>query len=183
MREENAHKTAPSSFLDDVKGKGKGVLYDSDDEAGYASLSFPPPKTGNTSESRLNLSQLGTGSIMALWKEKDGELSMDEDEYESGDEAGVVRPTPSPINQRPDVKAVESLNPAPLPLTSDKKPKEAKPESKSLDDLEDEYPILPTIKEEDEKSDLSTRARAQTTVPGGFMDTHDDDELLYGENK
>ena len=159
------------------------MLYDSDDEARYASLSFPPPKTDGTSKSRLNLSQLGTGSIMALWEEKDGELSMDEDEYESGDESSVIRPEPSPASQQPDVKGVESLNQVPLLLTPDKKPKKAKTESKSLDDLEDEYPILPTIKEEDEKSDLSTRARAQTTVPGGFMDTHDDDELLYGENK
>lgn len=159
------------------------MLYDSDDEAGYASLSFPPPKTDNTSESRLNLSQLGTGSIMALWKEKDGELSMDEDEYESGDEASEVKPASSSASERPDMKSMGSVNLSPLPLAPDRKPEEAKPERKSPDDLEDEYPILPTIKEEDEKSDLSTRAPTQATVPGGFMDTHDDDELLYGENK
>jgi len=209
------------AYLNDAKGKGKGraITYhdDSDDDAGYASLSFPldrAPNAGRSSEPRLNLSQLGTGSIMALWKERDGELSSapeeESEEYHSeGSEPGVIRPGggTSPSSQSA-ARGVTDGKPNPLvelPQLPKKPDQEKLPaEPKSLEELDEEFPMLPTIKEEDEKSDLSlrggpVRARAVVTtvtgagesgrgegtqqLPGGFTDENDDDEELYGETK
>ena len=215
LREENANKHAPVAYLNDAMGKGKGkaVSYhdDSDDDAGYASLSFPPdgaPSGGRSSEPRLNLSQLGTGSIMALWKERDGELSSAPEEESEGDhsegsELGMIRPAGAPASAAATGVADRKPNPSVELLHLPKKPDQGKlsTEPKSLEELDEEFPMLPTIKEEDEKSDLSLRGgavKATTTtgtgeeagkgkaggaqqLPGGFTDENDDEEELYGE--
>lgn len=206
LREENAHKNAPLASPNNVKGKGKGkaISYDSDDDAGYASLSFPPNGPDDAARPRLNLGQLGTGGIMALWKERDGDLSTtpeeEEDEYEMAVEPGLSRAAPG----APGTQNSESNPPIPhppLPPTPEMKKAEAAKgtasgEGKSLEDLDEEYPMLPTIREEDdEKSDLSSRLKKRGPAPGqargapapqhpgGFTESNDDDEELYGEAK
>ena len=216
LREENANKHAPMAFLNDTKGKGKAISYhdDSDDDAGYASLSFPPDgasSAGRSSEPRLNLSQLGSGSIMALWKERDGELSSapeeeeeSEEDHSEGSEPGLIRAAgasaPALASSAAMGVADGKPNP-PVELPNLPKPDQGKPstEPKSLEELDEEFPMLPTIREEeDEKSDLSLRGGpVRTTVagvgeeeakvkgthqlPGGFTDENDDEDELYGE--
>ncbi|KAI5809944.1 hypothetical protein DFH27DRAFT_597843 [Peziza echinospora] len=210
LREENA-KSQMLSLGFDPKGKGKGRFTELDDGddyddhhdmEGYATLStFPPDQhqqqprgqapLGGAVNPRLNLS-LGSGSLMALWKEKDGDSTQEEEEEEdddderelSGSELGedisqrkvrLTTGSPTSPQQQQRLQPVRSSAPSPelhrtqspyqtsvpmVRIEPDVEEVKVKVEEKPAgEEGGDDYPLLPTIKEEDdERSDLSAIA-------------------------